>query len=89
MTAETSNARGWVLVPREPTPEMVQASDDISCRAEGAEHWAAMLASAPPPAAARGDVRGLVAKWRGPTDEEYATPAEWNVHRHVQSRCAD
>jgi hypothetical protein len=41
----------WVLVPREPTPEMVQASNDISCRAEGEEHWAAMLAAAPQPPA--------------------------------------
>ena len=41
----------WVLVPRVPTPEMVQASNDISCRAEGEEHWAAMLAAAPQPPA--------------------------------------
>jgi hypothetical protein len=48
MTAEQKTE--WVLVPRVPTPEMVQASNEISCRAEGEEHWAAMLAAAPPPA---------------------------------------
>ena len=39
------------MVPRVPTPEMVQASNEISCRAEGEEHWAAMLAAAPQPPA--------------------------------------
>lgn len=82
MTAETSNARGeWVLVPREPTAEMVQASDEISCRAEGAEHWAAMLAAAPQPAAAEPvawQFQGRDGEWRGFMDE-----------RHRQNTIAD
>ena len=38
---------GWQLVPVEPTPEMVKASNLISYRDEGQEHWKAMLAAAP------------------------------------------
>ena len=38
---------GWVLVPREPTGKMIKASDDISSRSEGRDHWEAMLAAAP------------------------------------------
>lgn len=43
---------GWQLVPITATKEMIAASDDISSRGEGEEHWAAMLAAAPSPPAA-------------------------------------
>lgn len=64
MTAETSNARGeWVLVPREPSESMLSAlMHAVNASCNRAEWYAHMLAAAPPPAAARGDVRGLVAK---------------------------
>lgn len=60
MTTETSNARGWVLVPRELTPEMREAWERAPASLEA--EWAALLAAAPPSDAARGGVRGLVAK---------------------------
>ena len=87
LTAETSNAREWVLVPREPTQAMREAFNDWrptegnnyagaqSFNAQ--ERWAfrqryaALLAAAPPPAAARVDVRGLVAKCRTEADAAY------------------
>src|SRR5690606_31871407 len=75
MTTETSNARGEVLVPRELLEAAVCPMKESGCDGtqypvqpygEGEQcQWCyerrASLA-APPPAAARGDVRGLVAK---------------------------
>lgn len=50
MTAETSNARGeWVLVPREPTKEMLAATSWPGCAASDYAH---MLAAAPQPPSA-------------------------------------
>jgi hypothetical protein len=72
MTTETSNARGeWVLVPREIVdrfpeinPSNYDHGDACVLNAWGVELVRAVRDAAPPPAAARGDVRGLVAKWR-------------------------
>jgi hypothetical protein len=46
--------RGWVLVPKEPTLEMLHAADDCDGgaydqSANGSAHWRAMLEKAPKP----------------------------------------
>lgn len=88
MTAETSNAREWVLVPRELTPEMREAWEKAPCRL--ASEWAALLAAAPPPAAARGDVRGLVAKWRDSARnaKRYSTTDYEDGYAAAENACA-
>lgn len=71
MTTETSNARGeWV--PSEPTLAMLEAlsmhlHNDLRLhgrREQFREAYTAMLAAAPPPAAARGDVRAVLQEMR-------------------------
>lgn len=56
MSAETSNARGDLLRPK---LENIISGHRIN--ADDADWLRGLLAAAPPPAAARGDVRGLVA----------------------------
>lgn len=51
----------WVLVPREPTPEMLAATSWPGCAGRDYAH---MLAAAPKPPSAPVGVEGLVAKWR-------------------------
>jgi len=50
--SDISRAEDWVLVPREPTPEMIEAAEACSETFDGTEEphsvaWRAMLAAAP------------------------------------------
>ena len=91
MTTETSTAREWVLVPREPTEAMLghaYAKNWEPCEADVdmdeavrnmRADYRAMLAAAPPPAASRGadkpQLIALIEKERDAYERSYSIPA--------------
>lgn len=84
MTAETSNARGeWVLERLRGVLEHGKMGDKCLIAPDLVTAAIASL-SAPPPAAARGDVWGLVAKWR----EESCDPCRSVPSRIAKRSCA-